>query len=77
LTFVKQIPTFRETIALLMRPENMKVFLNIDVKVDNDPERLFTLMHEIVSSYPEYKTVLAPRLGSSSPKPSLFLPVPS
>ncbi|ORY90748.1 PLC-like phosphodiesterase [Leucosporidium creatinivorum] len=58
----QKIPTFRETIALLMRPENMKVFLNIDVKVDNDPERLFALMHEIVSSYPDFKTVLAPRL---------------
>lgn len=51
-----------------MRPENMKVFLNIDVKVDNNPERLFALMHEIVSSYPEYETVLAPRLGERSPR---------
>lgn len=66
--FLHQIPTFRETIALLMRPDNMSVFLNIDVKVDNDPERLFALMHEVVSSYPDYETVLAPRLGSSSPR---------
>ena len=62
LVLIEQIPTFRETIALLMRPENIHVFLNIDVKVDNDPERLFTLMHDIVASYPDYETLLAPRL---------------
>lgn len=49
-----------------MRPDNLKVFLNIDVKVDNDPERLFTLMNEVVSSYPDFETVLAPRLGALS-----------
>ncbi|SCV72746.1 BQ2448_4283 [Microbotryum intermedium] len=58
----QKIPTFRETIELLMRPENRAVFLNIDVKVDNDPERLFKLMHEIIAQYPDYETVLGPRL---------------
>ena len=45
-----------------MRPENHKIFLNIDVKVDNDPERLFTLMHDLISAYPSYEQDLAPRL---------------
>lgn len=45
-----------------MRPENHKIFLNIDVKVNNPPEQLFTLMHEVISSYPDYETVLCPRL---------------
>ncbi|SCZ91876.1 BZ3500_MvSof-1268-A1-R1_Chr5-3g08192 [Microbotryum saponariae] len=58
----QKIPTFRETIELLMRPNNRSVFLNIDVKVDNDPERLFKLMHEIIAQYPDYETVLGPRL---------------
>lgn len=45
-----------------MRPENHHIFLNIDVKVDNDPERLFTLMHDLISAYPAYEQDLAPRL---------------
>ncbi|KAI5474997.1 glycerophosphoryl diester phosphodiesterase [Pseudohyphozyma bogoriensis] len=58
----QKIPTFEETIALLMRPENSHVFLNIDVKPDNDPERLFNLMHTTISHYPSYETSLGPRL---------------
>ncbi|GAA6020137.1 hypothetical protein JCM10207_006270 [Rhodosporidiobolus poonsookiae] len=58
----QRIPTFRETVALLMRPENQHVELNIDVKVDNDPERLFPLLHEIVSEYEGYEEKLGPRL---------------
>ncbi|KAM0751538.1 PLC-like phosphodiesterase [Meredithblackwellia eburnea MCA 4105] len=58
----QKIPTFRETIALLMRPENQHVFLNIDVKVDNDPTRLFKLMHDIISAHDDYETLLGPRL---------------
>ena len=58
----QKIPTLRETIALLMRPENETVYLNIDVKVDNDPVTLFTLINELVVEYDEYETKLAPRL---------------
>lgn len=58
----QKIPTFRETIDLLMKPENNHVFLNIDVKVDNDPIKLFTLMHEIIASHENYQETLAPRL---------------
>ncbi|CEQ39271.1 SPOSA6832_00764 [Sporobolomyces salmonicolor] len=58
----QKIPTLRETLELLMRPENQKVFLNIDVKVDNEPERLFSLIHKLVSVYDDFETVLAPRL---------------
>lgn len=45
-----------------MKPENNHVVLNIDVKVFNDPQELFPLIHEIVSSYENYETALAPRL---------------
>jgi len=61
----QKIPTLRETIELLMRPENQTVYLNIDVKVDNDPVTLFTLIHELVIEYEDYETKLAPRLGES------------
>ncbi|GAA6063176.1 hypothetical protein JCM10212_003111 [Sporobolomyces blumeae] len=58
----QKIPTLRETLDLLMRPENQKVYLNIDVKVDNEPVKLFTLIHELVIAHDDYETKLAPRL---------------
>lgn len=58
----QQIPTFVDVCTLLMRPENRHVKLNIDIKPDNDPERLFTLMKEVVQSYPNYAEDLSPRL---------------
>ncbi|PFH50156.1 hypothetical protein AMATHDRAFT_177594 [Amanita thiersii Skay4041] len=56
------IPTFAETIGLLMLPENRHVKFNVDVKVQNDPDRLFSLMHETISAQPEWESVLAPRI---------------
>ncbi|KAF9809831.1 hypothetical protein IEO21_07231 [Rhodonia placenta] len=56
------IPTFAETIALLMEPENRHVKFNVDVKVQNDPARLFKLMHAIISAQPDWETTLAPRI---------------
>ena len=43
---------------------------NVDVKVYNEPTRLFTLMDKIISSHPEWQTQLAPRivLGLWHPK---------
>ena len=35
---------------------------NIDVKVQNDPPRLFSLMHTIISSHDDWHTKLAPRI---------------
>ncbi|PWN90285.1 PLC-like phosphodiesterase [Acaromyces ingoldii] len=58
----QQIPTFRQACDLLMRPENQHVKFNIDIKPDNQPERLFKLMKEIVESYPDFESKLAPRL---------------
>ncbi|OBZ70365.1 hypothetical protein A0H81_09643 [Grifola frondosa] len=58
----QSIPTFTETVALLMKPENRHVTFNVDVKIFNDPERLFKLMHTIISAQPEWETVLAPRI---------------
>ncbi|KAG1783022.1 PLC-like phosphodiesterase [Suillus placidus] len=56
------IPTFAQTIALLMKPENQHVKFNVDVKVQNDPDRLFSLMHDIISTQPDWQTKLAPRI---------------
>src|SRR5258705_279610 len=76
----QSIPTFEETIKLLMQvstfciqpprtfliihqqPENQQVKFNVDVKVQNDPDKLFRLMHDIISSQPDWETVLAPRI---------------
>jgi phosphatidylglycerol phospholipase C len=45
-----------------MKPENQHVYLNIDVKVDNDPTILFNLMHAHIQKHPNYQTLLGPRL---------------
>ncbi|KAJ3503150.1 hypothetical protein NLJ89_g8560 [Agrocybe chaxingu] len=58
----QSIPTFAETIELLMRPENLHAKFNVDVKVQNDPDRLFSLMHEVIFAQPNWETVLAPRI---------------
>lgn len=58
----QQIPTFEQLCELLMQPENRHIVLNIDIKPNNDPERLFRIMHTVVSKFPEYETQLAPRL---------------
>lgn len=34
----------------------------IDIKPNNDPERLFTIMDKVVRKFPQYETELAPRL---------------
>ncbi|KAK2465920.1 hypothetical protein APHAL10511_001561 [Amanita phalloides] len=56
------IPTFSETIKLLMKPENQHVKFNVDVKVQNDPARLFSLMQEIISAQTDWEKKLAPRI---------------
>ncbi|KAF9067674.1 PLC-like phosphodiesterase [Rhodocollybia butyracea] len=58
----QSIPTFAETVTLLMQPDNQHVLLNIDVKPSNDPPRLFGLMHRIISAQLDWETKLAPRL---------------
>jgi len=59
---IQSIPTFAETIALLMKPENQHVKFNVDVKAQNDPDRLFALMHEIITAQPDWQSTLAPRI---------------
>ena len=56
------------------QPENRHVKFNIDVKVQNDPDRLFSLMHKIISAQPDWETALAPRilLGLWHPRFLLF-----
>lgn len=36
--------------------------IQVDVKPQNDPERLFTLLHEIISAQEDWQTTLAPRV---------------
>lgn len=36
--------------------------LQIDVKIFSKPDEIFPLMHDVISSYPNYETTLAPRL---------------
>ncbi|KAF5371344.1 hypothetical protein D9758_004181 [Tetrapyrgos nigripes] len=67
------IPTFAETVSLLMKPENLHVKFNIDVKVQNDPARTFPLMHKAISAHPDWETTLAPRLVLGLWHP-MFLP---
>ena len=58
----QQIPTFVQVCDLLMRPDCKHVKLNLDIKPDNNPDRLFPLMRKVVESYPNFETDLAPRL---------------
>ncbi|KAJ7219338.1 PLC-like phosphodiesterase [Mycena pura] len=58
----QSIPTFAETLALLMKPENLHIHLNVDVKVMNDPVKLFELMHTAISAFPQWEIALAPRI---------------
>ncbi|QRV87262.1 glycerophosphoryl diester phosphodiesterase [Ceratobasidium sp. AG-Ba] len=64
------IPTFAQTIELLMRPENQHVHFNVDVKVQNDPDRLFKLMLGVIQSHEDWENLIAPRilLGLWHPK---------
>jgi len=59
---VQSIPTFAETVALLMLEENRHIDFDVDVKIYNDPTRLFTLMHKAISSFEGWETLLAPRI---------------
>ncbi|KJA29766.1 hypothetical protein HYPSUDRAFT_60618 [Hypholoma sublateritium FD-334 SS-4] len=56
------IPTFAQTVELLMRPENRHVKFNVDVKAENDPDKLFQLMHAVIAAQADFETVLAPRI---------------
>ncbi|KZT29367.1 PLC-like phosphodiesterase [Neolentinus lepideus HHB14362 ss-1] len=56
------IPTFPETIELLMKPENQHVKLNVDVKIQNDPNRLFTLLKKTIIAHENWEALLAPRI---------------
>lgn len=69
----QSIPTFAETVTLLMKPENLHVKFNVDVKIQNNPDRLFSLMHDIIATQPDWETRLAPRILLGLWHPS-FLP---
>jgi phosphatidylglycerol phospholipase C len=60
--------------SYLHQEENQHVKFNIDVKVQNDPDRLFSLMHDVITSQPNWETTIAPRLvlGLWHPRFSAF-----
>jgi len=59
---IQPIPRFEELVDLLMEPDHQHVFLNIDCKVQNDPETLFPAMARIIATHEKWETLLAPRL---------------
>lgn len=58
----QSICTFNETLQLLIKPEARHVQLNVDVKLDNDPEVLFELMNREIMKFEDWESELAPRL---------------
>jgi len=71
---IQPIPRLDELVALIMEPENRHVVLNIDCKIQNDPDILFPLIAKIISAYPNYETELAPRLILGLWHPLFLLP---
>lgn len=53
------ICTFEQTLELMSRTENSHVAFNLDIKVDNEPEKLFSLMANLISRFPHH---VPPRL---------------
>lgn len=68
------MPTFAQTIELLMLPENRHVKFNVDVKVQNNPDRLFKLMHQTISAQENWETTLAPRIVLGLWHPTFIVP---
>ncbi|PLW17744.1 hypothetical protein PCANC_09080 [Puccinia coronata f. sp. avenae] len=58
----QKIPTFDETMDMLMRKENQHVIFNIDCKPNNDPERLFRLIKASIERFEDHASLLIPRL---------------
>ncbi|GHJ83744.1 hypothetical protein NliqN6_0146 [Naganishia liquefaciens] len=71
---VQPIPRFEELVALIMEPENRHVILNIDCKIQNDPETLFIQMAKIIASYPDADQNLTPRIILGLWHPLFLLP---
>ncbi|EIW71953.1 hypothetical protein TREMEDRAFT_24419 [Tremella mesenterica DSM 1558] len=59
---IQPIPLFEELVELLMEPQNRHVSLNVDCKMQNDPERLFPEMARIIKNHDQWETLLAPRI---------------
>jgi len=65
LMLVSQLRTQRVKMSLITqirKPENLHVKFNVDVKPQNDPDHLFSLMHKVISTQPSWETTLAPRV---------------
>jgi len=66
----QRIPTLEDAIELLTRPEYSHVMLNLDVKMDNKPELLLTLLDRTFTKTPQRKASIGKRvvLGLWHPK---------
>ncbi|OWT38862.1 glycerophosphodiesterase [Cryptococcus neoformans] len=68
------IPQFTQVIDLLLQPENSRVKINLDLKVENDPVRLFGLIKSVVESYEGWQKKLAPRIVLGIWHPKFIVP---
>lgn len=69
---VQPIPLFEELITLLMEPGNHHVTLNIDCKMQNDPETMFvSSCLRVVDAYPSSPRWLESSLRMITGKRSL------
>ncbi|KAJ7248508.1 hypothetical protein C8J57DRAFT_1475614 [Mycena rebaudengoi] len=69
------IPTFDETITLFMLPENLYASFNVDVKLRNDPARLFRA--DVCDDLPRTRTgrgFLAPHIQLGLRHPASLVP---
>ncbi|WVQ81598.1 hypothetical protein IAT38_003722 [Cryptococcus sp. DSM 104549] len=71
---VQPIPMFTQLIELMLQPQNARVKLNLDLKVENDPVRLFSLMKSVLESYEGWQHRLAPRIILGIWHPSFIIP---
>lgn len=57
-----------------LQEENLHVQLNVDCKVNNDPDRLFSAMHRRISAFPDWEKLLAPRILLGLWHPTFIVP---
>ena len=70
---VGAFPQYTDTNSI-SQPDNRHVTFNVDIKPQNSPERLFTLMATIIAAYEDWETVLAPRIVLGLWHPSFIEP---
>jgi len=56
----QSMPRFSDMLTLISKHEG--IMFNVDVKVWSDPQQLFSSMHNVISTQPDWETKLAPRI---------------